>query len=48
MPVKFEQNLIVQTIRNFEHFGKNRGFYNHFWERVDAILEDVFVAEIIV
>ena len=22
-------------------------FYNHFWQRVDAILEDVFVAQII-
>ena len=26
---------------------KNRIFYNHFWQRVDAILEDVSEAEII-
>ena len=45
MRVKFEQNRMVQTTRNFELFYKNRGFYIHFWQRVDAILEDVFVAE---
>ena len=27
---------------------KSRVFYNHFWQRVGAILEDVSVAEIIV
>ena len=27
---------------------KGRVFYNHFWQRVDAILEDVSVTEIIV
>ena len=27
---------------------KNRVFYDHFWRRVDTILEDVFVAEITV
>ena len=47
MPVKFEQNRMVQTTRKFELFDKKRVFYNHFWQRVDAILEDVFVAEII-
>ena len=26
---------------------KKQGFYNHFWQRVDAILEDIPVAEII-
>ena len=38
MPVLCEQNreLFLQKM-----------FYNHFWQRVDAILEDVFVAEII-
>ena len=48
MPVKFEQNRMVQTARNFELFERKPGFfYNHFWQRVDAILEDVSVAEII-
>ena len=27
---------------------KKTGFYKHFWQSVDAILEDVSVAEIIV
>ena len=45
MLVKYEQNRTVQTTRNFELFDKkNRVFYNHFWQRVDAILEDVSVA----
>ena len=48
MLVKFEQNHMVQTTRNFELLNKIQVFYNHFWQRVDAILEDVFVAEIIV
>ena len=52
MLVKFEQNRIVQTTRNFELFvkkkkkKKKRFFYNH--QGVDAILEDVSVVEIIV
>ena len=46
--MKFEQNRMVQTTRNFEILDKNQVFYNHFWQRVDAILEDVSVAEIIV
>ena len=48
MLVKFQQNRMVQATRNFELFDKTRVFYNHFWQRVDAILEDVSVAEIIV
>ena len=56
MLVKFEQNRMVQTTRNFEFFArgfltKKNGFfflYKHFWQRVDAILENVSVAEIIV
>ena len=40
MLVKFEQNCMVQTTQNFELFDKKTN--------VDAILEDVFVAEIIV
>ena len=41
---------MVQTTRNLEgfFFDKNPDFYNHFGQRVDAILEDVSVAEIIV
>ena len=48
MPVKFEHNRMVQTTRNFELFDKKRVFYNHFWQSVDAIVEDISVAEIIV
>ena len=64
--MKFEQNCMVQTARNFELFDKKQnrtkqnktnkqnknknkkpGFLNHFWQSVDAILEDVFMAETI-
>ena len=38
-----------QNHKNFELFDKKIGFfYNHFWQKVDAILEDVSVAKIIV
>ena len=42
---------MIQTTRNFQLFEKtkqNGVSYNHFWQRVDAILEDTSVAEIIV
>ena len=46
--VKFEQNRMVQTTRYFELFEKkNVFFYNYFWQRVDAILENVSVAELL-
>ena len=48
MLVKFEQNCLVQTTQNVELFDKKRGFLNHFWQSVNAILEDVSVAETIV
>ena len=50
MLVKFEQNHMVQTTRNFELFDKKKtGFlYDHFRQNVDAILKDVSVPEIIV
>ena len=35
------KSYLVQTTRNFEFFDKKPGFYNHFWQRIDAILEDV-------
>ena len=38
---------MVQTTRNFELFDKNWVFQNHFLQSVDAILEDVSVAETI-
>ena len=47
MLVKFEQNRMIQITRNFELFDKNRVFNNHFWQRVDTILKDLSVAEII-
>ena len=28
------------------NYTKNQGFFKHFWQRVDAILEDVYVAKI--
>ena len=46
MLVKFEQNCMVPTIQNFELFEKK--MVNHFWQSVDAILEDVSVTETIV
>ena len=49
MLVKFEQNRIFQTTRNCELFDKKPGFFKkHFWQSVDAILEDVSVPETII
>ena len=54
MLIKFEQNRIWSKLHEILSFltkkkkKKPAGFYNHFWQRVDAILEDVSVAEIIV
>ena len=45
MLVKFEQNRMVQTTRNFYLFDKKK---KHLWQSVAAILEDVSVAETIV
>ena len=45
---EFEQNRVVQTTRNYHRFDKKPCFYNNFWQRVDAILEDASVVEIIV
>ena len=36
----------VQTTRIFELLKKRGFFYSHFWQRVDAIFEDVSVVEI--
>ena len=48
MPVKFEQNRMVQTTRNFELFDKKNVFFiTIFDKKVDAILKVVSVAEII-
>ena len=55
--VKFEQHGMGPTIQNFELLTKNKKtktktkktfFQNHFWQSVDAILEDVSVAKTIV
>ena len=50
MLVKFEQNCMVQTTRNLNFLTKKKnGFLkNIFKQSVDAILEDVSVAETIV
>ena len=46
---KFEQNHMVQAIKNFELFNKKKTkkkkTVNHFWQSVDAILQDVSVTE---
>ena len=54
MLVKFEQNRMTQTTRNFELLTKKYKcffflffFFNHFWQSV-GILEDVSVVETIV
>ena len=46
MMVEFEQNRKAWNIQNFELFDKNNGY--HFWQSVDAILENVSVTETIV
>ena len=45
MLVKFEQIRMVQTRQKFEVFDKTKTvfFKNHFWQIVDAILEDISV-----
>ena len=51
MLVKFEQNCMVQTIQNFDVFDKKKKKkkrVNHFWQSVDAILEDVSMTDTIV
>ena len=45
MLVEFEQNRMVWSIQTFELFDKKMVF--HFWQSVDAILEDVSVIETI-
>ena len=45
---KLHEIVSFLTKKKKKKKGKKRGFYNHFWQRVDAILEDVSVAEIIV
>ena len=49
MLVKFQQNRMVQTTRNFESFlTKRKGFQNHFRQIIDTILNDVSVDETII
>ena len=48
MLVKFEQNRMVRTIRNFDLFDKKWLTILIFWQIVDTILKDVFVAKTIV
>ena len=49
MLVKFEQNHIVLTTRNFKFFDEKAVFFtNIFWRKVDAILEDISAAKTIV
>ena len=46
MRVKLEQNRMVQTIKFWSFWEKQ--MVNHFWQSVDAILEDVSVNETII
>ena len=46
MLVKFEQNRMVRILQNFWAFCQK--MVNHFWQSVDATLEDVPVTETIV
>ena len=47
MLAKFEPNRMVQNVQNFEGFflKKKMILSNHFWQSVDALLQDVSVAE---
>ena len=47
MLMKFEQNRMIQTVRNFELFDKKK-MVNKFGKSVDSNLEDAFVAKTIV
>ena len=44
MLVKFEQNRIVQTTRNYEFFDKKKAFFRPFWQSFE-VLKDISVAE---
>ena len=54
MLVKYDQNCMVQTVQSFDFFDKKwltifyQKMVNHFWKRIDAILENVSVTETIV
>ena len=49
MPVKFKENRKVQTTQNeFFMTKKKIVLQNHFWQRVDVVLEEVSVAETII
>ena len=49
MLVKFEQNRMIQTTRNFDLFDKNQVFKKHFDKALTPfILEDVSVTETII
>ena len=44
----FEQIRIVLTTQNFELFDKKSDFLKSFWQSIDAIFEEVSVAESII
>ena len=48
MLVNFEQNINFETTQRCYAFWQKGGFQNHFWQSVDAILEDVSVVKTIV
>ena len=48
MMVKFEQNLMVRTIKILSFLTKKKKKVHHFWQSVDAILDDVSVTATIV
>ena len=49
MLVRFEQNRMAESTRNFEFYDKKSCLKKkHFWQNVDAIFENVPAAETIV
>ena len=50
LPIKIFHAAVASTdadVQNFKHFDKKTSFLNRFWQSVDAILQDVSVAETI-
>ena len=41
MLAKFEPNRIIQNVHNVELFDKEPSAENHFWQNVDALIQDV-------
>ena len=42
---KFEANDMAQNLQNLSFLTKNGVFEDHFWQNIDASLQDVSIAE---